>query len=120
MLFNRPPTPPPPPPPRASGSGYGLLQSASGLSRGNLAMQQMPTYKAVCGPAGADSEQAGLSVPAFFQALNVVFLHETYLLTLRQLAFGGRSQSGQVCSKLSGPGGLTIAANSILFVFDSR
>ena len=48
----------------------------------------------VVDPPGADTEQAALSVPAFFQALHVVFLHETYLLTLRQLAFGGRSQSG--------------------------
>lgn len=43
--------------------------------------------------AGTDAEQAGLTVPAFFQALHVVFLHENFLLTLRQLAFGGRSQS---------------------------
>ncbi|KAK9821845.1 hypothetical protein WJX74_004008 [Apatococcus lobatus] len=42
---------------------------------------------------GTDAEQARLTVPAFFQALHVVFLHETFLLTLRQLAFGGRSQS---------------------------
>ena len=54
------------------------------------------TAEAECS-AGTDAEQAGLTVPAFFQALHVVFLHENFLLTLRQLAFGGRSQSRESC-----------------------